>query len=210
MLSKKWTLITRAIIPVLAIPSFAPPPACTGPAGCPSTFGIGDIDLELAFAPKTNPGGIIWGIGPQITFPSASDPALSAGKYSAGPALVGLVMPGHWVTGARVTQLWSFSNGPYGATKPNVNQGLYEPFINYNMKGGWSLKTVPVITANYEAQTMFGNRNIWTVPVGGGFSKTFKLGDTLTQAGLTCYTNVANQCTRRKPLWSSLGRFCSR
>lgn len=60
MLSKDMTLIARTIIPVINQPSFAPPPVCASQYGCGSTFGLGDIQEQLFFAPKTKPGDLIW------------------------------------------------------------------------------------------------------------------------------------------------------
>jgi hypothetical protein len=44
----------------------------------------------------------------------------------------------------------------------------------------------PSITANWNAPP--GQR--WTIPLGGGVQKTFKLGDQLMQLGLSYFTNV--------------------
>jgi hypothetical protein len=43
--------------------------------------------------------------------------------------------------------------------------------VNYNLPDGWYLSSVPIITADWEASS--GNQ--WTVPVGGGVGKLFKL-----------------------------------
>ncbi|HEV7178716.1 MAG TPA: hypothetical protein VGN11_02530, partial [Candidatus Baltobacteraceae bacterium] len=59
MLSPKLNLISRTIMPVLVQPSGASPAVCASAAGCGSTFGIGDIQEQLFFAPKTKPGGLI-------------------------------------------------------------------------------------------------------------------------------------------------------
>ena len=53
---------------------------------------------------------------------------LGNGKYEAGPALVLLTMPGHWVIGALANNQWSYA----GWGKNNVNALLVQPFINYN------------------------------------------------------------------------------
>ncbi len=50
---------------------------------------------------------------------------------------------------------------------------LAQPFINYNMAHGWFLTTSPIITANWLAES--GQR--WTVPIGGGIGRVFKVGD---------------------------------
>ena len=45
--------------------------------------------------------------------------------------------------------------------------------LNYNLPKGWYLTTSPVITANWEARS----DNRWTVPIGGGIGRIFKIGD---------------------------------
>jgi hypothetical protein len=200
MLSQNMTLIARTIIPVINQPSFAPPPVCASTYGCGSTFGIGDIQEQLFFAPKTKPGDLIWGAGPIFQFPSASPGTLGAGKWAAGPALVGLIMPGHIVTGLLVTQLWSFAGQ---AARPGFSSALFQPFFNYNLKNGWALSTAPIVTASWSA-----TQNKWAVPLGGGVARTFKLGDQLMSLSAQYYTYVArpitNPQTNLKVTWSLL------
>lgn len=184
MLSKTWTLISRSIFPILNNPSNAPPPACVSQYGCGSSSGFGDMQQQFFFAPKTKPGALIWGIGPMFQVPTASPDTFGSGKWSAGPAAVGLVMPGRWVTGMLVTQLWSFAGKP---TRAPVNGGLFQPFVNYNMPGGWALTTAPIITANYAAP---GDQK-WAVPIGGGGSKTFQAGGQSMQVSVLYYTYIA-------------------
>ena len=105
-LNEDWNLITRTIIPVINQPSPAP--------GVPSAFGLGDINPQFYLSPA-KPGALIWGVGPTFTFPTATDPLLGSSKWSAGPDLVVLSTPGHWVVGR-----WPTSNGlsPAGVTTP--------------------------------------------------------------------------------------------
>ncbi|HXO17084.1 MAG TPA: neuromedin U [Candidatus Dormibacteraeota bacterium] len=188
MLSQSMTLIARTIIPIVNNPSSATPQYCAR-YGCASTLGLSDIQEQLFFAPKTKPGALIWGVGPLFQIPTASPDALGTGKWSTGPAAVALVMPGRWVMGLLATQLWSFAGKP---NQPAVNSGLLQPFVNYNIPGGWALSSAPVITANYNAP---GNQK-WAVPIGGGASKTFKLADQIMQFSLLYYSFV------QKPLYS--------
>ncbi len=183
MLSPNMNLIARTIIPVINQPSSAPPSVCASSFGCGSTFGIGDIQEQLFFAPKTKPGRLIWGAGPLFQFPTASPDTLGSGKWAAGPALVGLVTPGPWVMGMLVTQLWSFAGK---TNRPDISSALFQPFLNYNLKGGWTITTAPIITANWNT-----TQNKWAVPLGGGVSKTFKLGEQPMQLGVYYYTYVA-------------------
>jgi hypothetical protein len=199
MLGPKMNLISRTIIPVVNQPSGAPPIVCLK-YGCGSTLGISDIQEQLYFAPKTNPGGLIWGIGPIFQVPSASPGVLGSGKWSAGPDAVALVMPGQWVLGTLVTQFWSFAGQ---ANRPNVSSFLVQPFANYNLKDGWAISTGPGITANWTAP-----QNKWTVPLGGGIAKTFKAGDQLMSIAVSYYSYVARPIgapqTQLRVQWSLL------
>ena len=159
-LNKDWNLITRTIMPIINQPSPA--------SGIPSAFGLGDINPSLFLSPA-NPGTLIWGVGPTMTFPTASASVLGNGKWEAGPALVLLTTPGHWVIGALANNQWSYA----GWGKNNVNALLVQPFINYNFPDGWYVTTSPIITANWLA----ASDNRWTLPIGGGFGKILKFGD---------------------------------
>ncbi|MBV9719317.1 MAG: neuromedin U [Candidatus Eremiobacteraeota bacterium] len=199
MLGPTMNLIARTILPIVNQPSSAPPAVCASPINCPSTFGLSDAQEQLFFAPKTKPGELIWGAGPIFQFPTASPPVLGSGKWSAGPDAVALVMPGSWVLGTLVTQLWSFA-GP--ADRSNVSSFLIQPFLNYNFKGGWAISSSPIITANWTAQ------NKWTVPIGGGVSKTFKADDQLMSLAVLYYTNIVRPLaapqTNLRVSWSLL------
>ena len=160
-------------MPIINQPSPAP--------GIPSAFGLGDINPSLFLSPA-NSGKLIWGVGPTMTFPTATDSLLGNGKWSAGPALVVLTTPGHWVIGALANNQWSFA----GWGKNSVNSLLIQPFINYNFSHGWYLTSSPIITANWLA----ASDDRWTVPIGGGVGKLFKLGKLPINTQLAAYCNV--------------------
>jgi hypothetical protein len=172
-LSKDWNLITRTIIPIINQPSPAP--------GVGSAFGLGDLNPQFYFSPA-KPGKLIWGVGPTFTFPTATDSMLGSGKWSAGPAVVALTIHGHWVIGGVANQQWSFA----GWGDNDVSAFLVQPFVNYNLPHGWYLVTAPIMTANWEA----GSGDKWTVPVGGGVGKIFKIGKQAFNAQLQAFGNV--------------------
>ena len=200
MLSKDWTLVARSIIPVINQPSSAPPTVCASPYGCPSTFGLSNLQEQMYFGPKTKPDQLIWAIGPIFQFPTATPAALGTAKWAAGPDAVALVTPGKWVLGTLVTQLWSFA-GPSRA--PNVSSFLVQPFINYNLKNGWALTTAPLMSANW---TLPGTK--WTVPLGGGVAKTFKNNGQLMQLTVLYYSDIVRPLaapqTTLRVTWSLL------
>ncbi|HEY4961959.1 MAG TPA: neuromedin U [Terriglobales bacterium] len=160
-LNAKWNLITRTILPVVWQPN-SPQPNGQG------WYGIGDLNPSLFFSPAKS-GKLIWGVGPAIVLPTATAPELGQGKVSAGPGVVALTTPGHWVIGALANNVWSFAGT---GSRPPVNQFLLQYFVNYNMKGGWYVTTAPIITADWRASS--GNQ--LTLPFGGGFGRIMKIG----------------------------------
>jgi hypothetical protein len=200
MLSAKMTLITRTIIPIVNQPSPESPVVCASAGGCPSTLGLSDVQEQLFFAPKTKPGQLIWGAGPIFQLPTATPNTIGSGKWSAGPDAVALIMPGKWVLGALVAQLWSVAGLP---DRPSVSTFLVQPFVNYNLKNGWAISSAPIVTSN---ASIPGTK--WIVPLGGGVSKTFKDGDQLMQLAALYYTNVVRPLaapqTTLRVTWSLL------
>jgi hypothetical protein len=54
------------------------------------------------------------------------------------------------------------------------------------MGDGWFLTSVPIITAMWDQES----KDRWTVPLGGGFGKGFKLGNLPISATAQAYYNV--------------------
>ena len=172
-LNEDWNVISRTIVPLISQPS---------PLADNNVNGVGDITEQLYFSP-THPGPLIWGVGPVFTVPSGSNPFLGTGKVLAGPGIVMLVTPGHWVIGAVANNQWSVGGNPLA---PAVNTFLVQPFVNYNMAEGWYLTSAPVITSNWLAAS--GQQ--WTVPVGGGFGRVFRVGEQPVNASIAGYYNA--------------------
>ena len=172
-LNEDWNVISRTIVPLMSQPD---------PVLDASTNGIGDITQSLFLTPA-RAGPVIWGVGPVFTVPSANDPILGTGKFLFGPTAVFMASPGHWVIGALLNNQWSIGGNPL---RPAVNTGLVQPFVNYNMAQGWYLTTSPIITVNWLASS--GEQ--WTVPIGGGFGRVFKLGDQPVNAQVQGFYNA--------------------
>ncbi|HEX5575661.1 MAG TPA: hypothetical protein VFX42_07285 [Gemmatimonadales bacterium] len=151
---EKWTIIFRAIVPYVSVP--------TG-AGTRQA-GLGDIQAQTYLTPAKS-GRVIWGVGPVFSLPTATASSVSTGSWAIGPTAVLLTNAGPWVLGTLINNLWTFSD--QGGT-PEVNQFTMQPFINYNFGKGWAASFSPIITANWDAPS--GEE--WTVPLGLGLSKT--------------------------------------
>lgn len=159
-LSNDWNLITRTIIPVIQVPDL------TSRIG--GVSGIGDVSLSLFLSP-TKASHIIWGVGPIASIPTASQNALGTKKLSVGPTAVVLRSQGHWLFGTLVNNVFSVA-GP--SARPDVNQMVMQPFVNYNFHHGWYLTSSPVVTADWEKQ----RAQRWLVPVDGGAGKIVRIG----------------------------------
>ena len=181
-LNDDWNLITRTIVPLTWQPQLAP-------SGTPdfgdSNFGLGNVSLSLFLSPQ-RPGAVIWGIGPAVLLPTATNKTLGTNQWGAGPSAVALRVSGPWVVGALVSNVWSFGGSRAAGTQ--VNLLTLQPFVNHNFGGGWYLTSSPIITANWAASR---NDQTWTVPLGGGFGKVVKLGGKLPlNLSLQAYYNA--------------------
>lgn len=152
-------LITRTIFPIVWVPDLA------AESGRIST-GLSDIVLTAFFVPSS--GGIMWGLGPVLEFPSGGE-LRGSQKWSAGISGVALAQPGDWTLGILFNNVWSFAGD---SDAQDVNKGLLQYFIVYQLGSGWYVNSAPIMTVNWEADS--GQK--WKVPFGAGGGKLMSLG----------------------------------
>jgi hypothetical protein len=88
-----WNLVNRAIIPLIDSPGeVAGTPEMPTPISGNGASGLGDINYSLFLSPVRYETAI-WGIGPSITLPTATDKELGSEKWSMGPTGVVLFQP---------------------------------------------------------------------------------------------------------------------
>ncbi len=187
-LGEDWLAITRTIVPIVSQPSLRP--------GQDRKNGLGDIVFTAFLSPSDKDlwigKKILWGVGPAILLPTATDNQLGPGELGAGPSAVFLAMPGKWVIGSLFSQVWSFTSGS------NVSLFTWQPFVNYNLADGWYLTSSPLVTANWKNSAS----DTWTVPLGGGLGRVFRLGSLPPMnISLAAFYNVENP-TNVGPDWS--------
>ena len=167
------------LVPRLVFP-FSEVPFTNG-----SHFDLGDTRLDVLYAGGATAAqdGFSLGIGPAFSIPTATNSALSSGKWEGGLSFAEVVSEGNWVIGAQLTQLWSFA-GPASrrATAPFIG----EPFLYCNFDDGWSLVSAPEIRADWHVAWNDG----WTLPLGGGIAKTFGDHAQGFTASVTAYANA--------------------
>jgi hypothetical protein len=175
--SKDWNIITRTIVPIIWQPALGP--------GVNAVSGLGDIQFS-AFLSPANPGEWIWGVGGIVQGPSHSNAALGNDHWGAGPTAVVLHLAkgDPWVYGVLVNNLWSFGSG---SGDPSYNNGLIQPFLNFNFPDATYLTSSPIITINWKAE---GSQR-WTVPIGGGIGHIFHFGKLPVNMQVAAYYNVA-------------------
>jgi hypothetical protein len=170
-ISKSTNVILRVILPLTSQPGpdvvvnpLIYPPQPTTPA--PRINGLGDALTTVFFSPAKS-GRIIWGVGPALLLPTATNTALGSEKFGLGPSLVALTQPGKWTVGILANQIWSVS----GASNRNdVNTTYLQPFANYNLGSGLSAGVGLEASANWEAD------DTWTAPLLFNVSKVTLLG----------------------------------
>ena len=187
-----WNLVNRLIVPLIDSPGGTTLPDVPNPTSGDDATGLGDINYSLFFSPVKYDWAI-WGIGPSITMDTATSKQLGSGKWSAGPTAVILSQPKWGSLGMLGRHLWSFAGD---SDREDVNTSLIEPFVNYNLPEGWYLITDLIITSNWEA----GSSNRWTVPLGGGVGKLFKIGNQAMNVRTEAYYNVEKPNTA--PDWN--------
>jgi len=159
-LNEHWMLKSRTILPVSWQPY-----ANQNSGG---EFGLGDTTQTFFLAPRGD-RKLIWGIGPALVIPTATNNLLGQGKFSMGPSVLALSQPGHWTIGALVNNVWSVAGS---GSRPPVNLMQLQAFVTYQMKKGWYVATSPILQANWRA----ASGNVWLVPVGGGIGRITKMG----------------------------------
>ena len=176
-LNADWNLIARPVVRVIW--QAAPAPRIGSAAG------LGDTVTQFFFSPK-RPGKWIWGLGPSLLLPTATERSLGSGKWGGGPAAIAVTVEGPWVYGVLANQVWSSGHND----RPDVSLFLLEPGVTYAIpkSKGWYLTTNPLVTANWEAP----GGSVWTVPIGGGVGHLFPArgGRPATDVNLQAYYNL--------------------
>src|SRR5262249_17066053 len=125
-LGPRWSLVTYSIVSGIS--------QSTTDGG--RVGGLGDTTVTAAITPRET-GALIWGVGPVVQIPTATNSALGSNRWAAGPAVALFVQPGPWTAGALIENVWSSRES--GAQ--NVNAFSLQYDLTYNAPGGWFLES---------------------------------------------------------------------
>ncbi|MEN8206406.1 MAG: hypothetical protein ABFS24_10375 [Pseudomonadota bacterium] len=154
-----WLL--RASLPVNSFP--------IPPDGDKET-GLGDLNLFTAWLLDTGNPAVSFGIGPQLTVPTATEDELGSEKWSAG--LVNVLFNANspkFQYGYLLSWQHSFAGED---DRADVNVAALQPFAFYQLGGGTYLRAAPIWAYNLE------NDN-YSVPLGVGIGQVVKKGNTV-------------------------------
>ena len=131
---------------------------------------LGDISFDIAIG-KTLPSKTILVGGMVGTLDTATDAAVGLGQTLLGPEIAIAQITSWGVLGLLVTQQWNVAGDDDFDT--SITGGQY--FYTYNLSNGWQIQGSPTYSYNHEA---LPGEERWTLPIGGGFSKTMRIGKT--------------------------------
>ena len=157
-LSENWNLITRTIVPVIKQENTLP--------NSGSQFGLGDTTLSLFASPKKAAGGIVWGVGPVVLLPTATDSLLGSKKWGVGPAGIVVAMLGPWTVGGLANHVWSVAGD---SDRDDISSSFVQPFVAYTWPSAWTVSLQTESTYNWKSEE-------WAVPVTAAVSKLVWLG----------------------------------
>tara|TARA_R110002012_G_scaffold321809_1_gene551542 strand:+ start:46096 stop:46893 length:798 start_codon:yes stop_codon:yes gene_type:complete len=163
-ISENWNMISRTIIPIISQSDV------TGSGN--NETGFGDIAQSIYFSPKAAKNGLVWGVGPILLLPTATDDALGLNKWTAGPNALVLKIQGQWTYGGLVNHMWSYA----GSGINDVNASFFQPFVTYATKTGASFAIASENTQSWD-NDIFGGF------VGVYYSKVVSFGKQMMQLG---------------------------
>ncbi len=165
-LNEDWNLISRTVLPVVY--------QTYGDSSKYDDWGTGDTVQSLLLSPAdSGPGGIIWGIGPAMLLPTASEKTLGADQWGLGPTAVVLKQMNGWTFGALGNHIWAVEHKD---NAEGISSTFLQPFVSYTYPSSLT------ISLNSEA-TYDWNSEDATIPINLSATKIVNLNGQLISVG---------------------------
>ena len=145
---------------------------------------VGDLNIFTAYLMDVGNPAVSFGVGPQITLPTAGKDEIGSEKYSAG--LVNVLFDASsskFQYGYLLSWQHSFAGKD---SRDDVNAAAFQPFAMYQLGSGTYLRAAPIWTYNIEQDT-------YNVPVGIGIGHVFKRGKIVYNFFIEPQFSVANK-----------------
>jgi hypothetical protein len=114
---------------------------------------------------------MIWGAGPVLLLPTATDDALGSEKWGIGPTGVALKQAGPWTVGILAAHVWSFAGN---ADRSDISATTLQPFLSYTTKTHTTVGVYTESSYNWKGEQ-------WQVPLIVQAGQLFKLGPQILQ-----------------------------
>jgi hypothetical protein len=157
-LNPSMNVIIRTIVPFIDAESPV--------TGGDDKSGLGDIVQSFFLSPKDTVGGWIVGFGPVFLYPTASEDALGAEKWGAGPTGVLLRQDSGLTYGLLFNHIWSFTGND---DRADISATFLQPFLSYTTKTYTSFGINTESTYDWEGEQ-------WTVPINVTITQMLKIG----------------------------------
>ena len=151
--------------------------------------GLGDTVLWTAFSNQYTPP-FVYGFGPTIMLPTATEDQLGTGKYSAGPMALAMSITDKWIVGGVAQHWWSFAGddefdvdtslGTVSVDRPDVNLTDFQYIVRYRYSAVTNIGAAPNIQYNWETDEL-------SLPIGIGFDTLIKMGPLPVKIGAEAY-----------------------
>lgn len=163
-IGEDWNLISRTILPVVDQNDFPTPGS--------SEFGLSDTVQSVFFSPKApTASGWIWGAGPVLLLPTATDETLGAEKWGIGPTAVVLKQQGPWTYGALANHIESFAGE---STRADISATFLQPFLTYVTPKQTTFALNTESTYDWE-------NDQWSIPINFNANQLLRFGDQIVQ-----------------------------
>jgi hypothetical protein len=150
VLNDRWNLISRTILPIIDQRDIT--------TGAGHQTGLGDTVQTFFFSPRPGPSGMIWGAGPVLFLPTATDDLFGTEKWGAGPSAVVLRQRGPWTYGILANHIESFAGTD---SRADISATFFNPFISTRFEGGWTLGTQIEHTIDHENDQDTGQLSVF-------------------------------------------------
>lgn len=157
-IGENWNLISRTILPVVNQSDFTSENL--------SKTGLGNITQSFFFSPKApTKGGLIWGVGPVLQIPTATDD-IAPDQWGAGLTGVVLKQSHGWTFGMLANHVWSIDKSEQYGDSSNT---FLQPFLSYTTPKATSFGINTESSYNWETEE-------WSVPINFTVSQIIKAG----------------------------------